>query len=83
MFFTDIGMDALTYTLAFSRMAPVQCTTWGHPVTSGSPTMNYFMSSELLELSEADDHYTEKLVRLAQKEVKEGKVEKVAVEPAE
>jgi predicted O-linked N-acetylglucosamine transferase (SPINDLY family) len=57
-------MDALTYTLAFSRMAPVQCTTWGHPVTTGSPTMDYFVSSELLELPEADGHYTEKLIRL-------------------
>jgi predicted O-linked N-acetylglucosamine transferase (SPINDLY family) len=65
LFFTDIGMDALTYTLAFSRMAPIQCTTWGHPVTTGSPTIDYFISSELLELPTADDHYTENLVRLA------------------
>lgn len=64
LFFTDVGMDALTYTLAFSRMAPVQCATWGHPVTTGSPTMDYFLSSELLETSEADAHYTEELVRL-------------------
>jgi predicted O-linked N-acetylglucosamine transferase (SPINDLY family) len=65
LFFTDVGMDALTYTLAFSRMAPVQCTTWGHPVTTGSPTMDYFVSSQLLELPEVDAHYTETLVRLA------------------
>jgi uncharacterized protein (TIGR03032 family) len=64
LFFTDVGMDALTYTLAFSRMAPVQCATWGHPVTTGSPTMDYFLSSELLETPESDAHYTEKLVRL-------------------
>jgi predicted O-linked N-acetylglucosamine transferase (SPINDLY family) len=64
LFFTDVGMDALTYTLAFSRMAPVQCTTWGHPVTTGSPAMDYFISSRLLEGPEADSHYTERLVRL-------------------
>jgi predicted O-linked N-acetylglucosamine transferase (SPINDLY family) len=57
-------MDALTYTLAFSRMAPIQCATWGHPVTTGSPTMDYFVSSELLEVTHADTHYTEKLIRL-------------------
>jgi predicted O-linked N-acetylglucosamine transferase (SPINDLY family) len=57
-------MDALTYTLAFSRMAPVQIATWGHPVTTGSPTMDYFLSSELLETPQADEHYTERLVRL-------------------
>jgi protein O-GlcNAc transferase len=64
LFFTDVGMDALTYTLAFSRMAPVHCATWGHPVTTGSPTMDYFLSSELLEIPEAETHYTEKLLRL-------------------
>ena len=64
LFFTDVGMDALTYTLAFSRMAPVQCTTWGHPVTTGSPMMDYFVSSELLEVPDAGNHYTEQLVRL-------------------
>ena len=64
LLFTDVGMDALTYTLAFSRMAPVQCATWGHPVTTGSTKMDYFLSSELLEIRDADDHYTEELARL-------------------
>lgn len=64
LLFTDVGMDALTYTLAFSRMAPIQCATWGHPVTTGSPHIDYFISSELLEIPAADEHYTETLVRL-------------------
>lgn len=64
LFFADVGMDPLTYTLSFSRMAPVQCLTWGHPTTTGSPVMDYFISSELLEVAEADEHYTEKLIRL-------------------
>lgn len=63
LLFTDVGMDALTYTLAFSRMAAVQCATWGHPVTTGSPAMDLFLSSDLLETPEADAHYTERLVR--------------------
>jgi uncharacterized protein (TIGR03032 family) len=63
LFFADVGMDALTYTLCFSRMAPVQAVTWGHPVTTGSPHMDLFLSSELLEIPEADEHYTERLVR--------------------
>ncbi len=45
-------------------MAPVQCVTWGHPDTPGSPAIDYFISSELLETAEADGHYTERLVRL-------------------
>jgi protein O-GlcNAc transferase len=57
-------MNAMTYALAFSRLAPVQCTTWGHPETTGLNTIDYFVSSDLMELPEADSHYSEKLVRL-------------------
>ena len=64
LLFTDVGMDALTYTLAFSRMAPLQSATWGHPVTTGSPSIDCFLSSKLLETEDADRHYTERLVRL-------------------
>jgi len=64
LFYTDIGMDPVTSTLAFSRLAPVQCTTWGHPVTTGIDTIDYFISSEDLETEEAEQHYTESLVRL-------------------
>lgn len=64
LFFAEVGMDALCSTLAYSRVAPVQCATWGHPETSGSPEMDYFLSSELLERPDADQYYTEKLVRM-------------------
>jgi len=63
LLFTDVGMDALTYTLSFSRMAPVQCVSWGHPETTGSPCIDLFLSSELLEVAGADTHYSERLVR--------------------
>ncbi|MCE9562991.1 MAG: tetratricopeptide repeat protein [Planctomycetes bacterium] len=62
--FPDIGMDAQSYTMAFSRMAPVQCVGWGHPVTTGLSTIDYFISSDTVEIPAADGHYTEKLVRL-------------------
>jgi predicted O-linked N-acetylglucosamine transferase (SPINDLY family) len=62
LFYLDIGMDALTYFLAFSRLAPVQCVTWGHPVTTGIPNMDYFISSDNAEPPGAEDHYSEKLV---------------------
>ena len=64
LFYTDLGMDAISYTLALSRLAPVQCTTWGHPITSGIPVMDYFISSELFEPPGAEEHYTERLIRL-------------------
>jgi predicted O-linked N-acetylglucosamine transferase (SPINDLY family) len=62
--FTDIGMDARTTIIAGLRLAPVQCMTWGHPVTSGLPTIDYFLSSDLMEPDQAPSHYCEKLVRL-------------------
>jgi protein O-GlcNAc transferase len=64
LIYTELGMDWFIYTLAFSRLAPVQCVTWGHPVTSGLPTIDYFLSSDPLEPDGVDDHYSERLVRL-------------------
>jgi len=64
LFYTDLGMEPVTYTLALTRMAPVQCVTWGHPVTSGIPTVDYFISSEALESPGSEEQYSEKLVRL-------------------
>jgi predicted O-linked N-acetylglucosamine transferase (SPINDLY family) len=65
LYYPDVGMNALTYSLAFSRLAPVQCASWGHPVTTGLPTMDYFLSSRDLDAEGAEEHYTEKLIRLS------------------
>ena len=62
--FPEVGMDPMTPRLAGLRLAPVQCCSWGHPTTSGFPTIDYFLSSDLMEPPEADAHYTERLVRL-------------------
>lgn len=64
LFYPDIGMDVPTYFLAFARLAPVQCVTWGHPVTTGIPALDYFLSCDAAEPADADGHYSEKLVRL-------------------
>jgi predicted O-linked N-acetylglucosamine transferase (SPINDLY family) len=64
LFFTDVGMDPLTYFLAYSRLAPLQLVAWGHPDTTGIDTLDYYISADALELPDADSHYTEKLVRL-------------------
>ena len=62
--YLDVGMDAASYFLAFSRLARVQCVLGGHPVTTGIGAMDYFLSSDLAEPADADSHYSEKLVRL-------------------
>lgn len=64
LLYPDIGMDPLTYFLAFARLAPVQCTTWGHPVTSGVPALDYYISTDYFEPADGDCHYSERLVRL-------------------
>lgn len=64
LFYTDIGMDPYTYFLAYARLAPVQCTTWGHAVTTGLTNMDYYITCNDFEPAGADDHYSEKLVRL-------------------
>ena len=64
LFFADIGMHPLTYYLAYSRLAPIQVSAWGHPVTSGLKTIDYFVSAQGVETYEAPAHYTETLWRL-------------------
>lgn len=64
LLYPEVGMDPTTEHLASMRLAPVQCVTWGHPVTTGLPTMDYFLTSELMEPLDGDDHYNEKLERL-------------------
>ena len=57
-------MEGLTLQLAAQRLAPVQCNSWGHPETSGMPTLDFFISSDLMEPDEASQHYSETLIRL-------------------
>lgn len=64
LFYQDIGMERTSYFLAFARLAPVQCVSFGHPNTTGIPTMDYFISNDLFEPANAETHYSEKLVQL-------------------
>ena len=60
----DVGMTPESRILASHRIAPVQFTAWGHPVTTGSSNVDYFVSSDLMEPDDAQWHYSETLVRL-------------------
>ncbi|MEQ8661384.1 MAG: tetratricopeptide repeat protein, partial [Gammaproteobacteria bacterium] len=64
VFFPDVGMEAVSYWLAAERFAPVQALSWGHPVTSGLATLDYFLSSSFIEPPDAAAHYSETLVEL-------------------
>jgi len=64
LYYWEVGTDATNYFLPFVRLAPVQCTSWGIQVTSGIPTMDYYLSSDLIEPEDATAHYSEKLVMM-------------------
>jgi protein O-GlcNAc transferase len=64
LIYPEIGMDSLTAQLASLRLAPVQAATWGHPQTTGLPTMDLYFSGEDMEPPDAERNYSERLVRL-------------------
>jgi predicted O-linked N-acetylglucosamine transferase (SPINDLY family) len=64
VFFPEIGMNQKTLQLASMRIAKSQLTSWGHPETSGLPTIDYYLSASILEDSNSANNYSEKLVCL-------------------
>jgi protein O-GlcNAc transferase len=64
LIYPEVGMNPVAAKLAAQRLAPIQCNSWGHPETSGFPTLDYYLSSELMEPEDGTAHYTEELVRL-------------------
>jgi protein O-GlcNAc transferase len=62
--YPDIGLDPRQHALAAMRLAPVQAALAGHPVSSGSAGIDYFLSGAQLEPEGAEARYREKLVRL-------------------
>jgi protein O-GlcNAc transferase len=65
LLYADIGMEHVSYFLAFARLAPVQCVIWGHPDTTGIDTIDYYLSNDLAEPENGQESYSEQLVRLA------------------
>ena len=64
LLYPEVGMDPLTYFIAFSRLAPIQVAGWGHPVTTGVPNIDIYLSAKWLEPSDGKSHYSETLVEL-------------------
>jgi predicted O-linked N-acetylglucosamine transferase (SPINDLY family) len=61
---TDVGMHPLGQGLAALRLAPVQAMLWGHPVTTGLPTIDWTLSPDAFEPEHGERDYTERLLRL-------------------
>ena len=64
LIFLDVGMQPEWDLLAYGRLAPLQATFWGHPETTGIPTMDAFLSCDAMEPANGEEHYWERLVRL-------------------
>ena len=62
VFFPDIGMSSEFYYLSFIRFAKIQITSWGHPITTSNDTIDYFLSSKILETKDAHKRFSEKLI---------------------
>ena len=64
LIFTDIGMHPISKILSVTKLASIQINCWGHPVTSGSKYIDYYLSSMLMETEESKNHYSEELILL-------------------
>lgn len=64
LLYPEIGMDSTTVRLASLRLARLQLASWGHPITSGLPTIDAYISAEAFEPEGAESHYSERLLTL-------------------
>jgi protein O-GlcNAc transferase len=64
LIYPEVGMDPTAAKLAALRLAPAQYASWGHPSTSGYPTLDFYLTSDAMEPAEGAAHYSETLVRL-------------------
>jgi protein O-GlcNAc transferase len=64
LLYFEVGTDSTNYFLPFFQLAPIQCTTWGVPVTTGIPAMQYFISSQFIDPPNSQALYRETLIQL-------------------
>lgn len=62
--YLDVGMDAPLQWLAAQRLAPVQVALWGHPITTGLPTVDWFLTADAMEREGGEADYVERVFRL-------------------
>lgn len=60
----EVGMSTGSYVLSAMRLAPVQFAAWGHPVTTGSLAIDYYLSCAGMEAEGHAAHYSEKVILL-------------------
>ncbi len=64
LFYPDIGMSVEMYYLSLIRLAKYQIMSWGHPETTGSESIDFFLCSKSLTTNETSKSYSEKLLTM-------------------
>lgn len=64
LIYPEIGLDPVTYFLAFARLASVQMTWLGHPETSGIANIDYFITSDIEKVNVSKVAYSESLISM-------------------
>jgi len=62
LFYPEIGLSLDLYYLSFVRLATYQVTSWGHPETTCIDTLDYFLTSKLIESQNSNKQFSEKLL---------------------
>ena len=62
LFYPEIGLSLDLYYLSFIRLAKYQITSWGHPITTGNNTIDYFLTSKLIEAEGSEKTFSETLL---------------------
>ena len=62
LFYPDIGMSIEFYYLSLIRLAKYQIMSWGHPETTGSDSIDFFLCSKNLITENSEKFYSEKFL---------------------
>ena len=62
LFYPDIGMSIEFYFLSLIRLAKYQIMSWGHPETTGSDSIDFFLCSKNLISKNSEKFYSEKFL---------------------
>ena len=64
LFYPDIGMSIEFYFLSLIRLAKYQIMSWGHPETTGSESIDFFLCSKNLIPEHSEKFYSEKFLTM-------------------
>lgn len=64
LIYPEIGMNEVATQLASLKISPLQMASWGHPETTGLPTIDHYISAADFEPTNSQNHYRESLITL-------------------